>query len=65
MARKLTIIDQLRDALAKRLETETQLEIAKATKISQPRLSRFLSGDKGLSLESAAKLAQYLRLQLR
>ena len=62
---KTTIIDELRGALAAATESgKTQVEIAKSTKVRQEHLSRFLSGDRGLSLERAAKLCSYLKLHL-
>jgi transcriptional regulator with XRE-family HTH domain len=59
---KQNVIDQLRKAI--RASGQTQLEIAEATGIPQGNLSRFLRGERGLSLESFARLCVHLGLSL-
>lgn len=59
---KQNVIDQLRKAIEESGETQTAL--AAATGINQGNLSKFLSGERGLSLEHFAKLCQYLGLTL-
>ena len=41
-----------------------QLSIAEATGISQGNLSKFLRGERGLSLENFAVLCDYFKLKL-
>jgi plasmid maintenance system antidote protein VapI len=59
---KRDIIDQLRKAL--RESDESQLAIAKAVEIDQGNLNRFINCERGISLETAAKLCTYLKLEL-
>lgn len=56
------IVEQLRHAIANCGESE--YAIAKATGISQSVLNRFVSGKRGISLETAATLCLYLNLRL-
>lgn len=56
------VIQQLRKAI--RESGETQLAIAEATGVAQGNLSRFLRGERGLSLDSFAKLCRHFRLHL-
>jgi transcriptional regulator with XRE-family HTH domain len=60
---RLTIIDQLRRATAGC--GESQSEIARQTGIDRAMLNQFIRGERSLSLESAAKLCQYLGLALK
>ncbi len=62
MPTKKNIIDQLRRAM--RDSGESEYAIAKATGISQSIVNRFMSGERGISLETAASLCAYLRLDL-
>ena len=57
-----TIIEQLKQAIAKSKETE--YAIAKRAGVSQSVLNRFMHDERGISLETAAKLCEYLKLQL-
>ncbi len=57
-----SIVDQLRTAIEK--SGETQYAIAQATGVSQSVLNRFINGERGISLETAAKLCQHLDLDL-
>jgi len=57
------IVEQLKQAIAKSHETE--YAIAKGAGVSQSVLNRFMHGERGISLETAAKLCEYLKLQLR
>jgi len=57
-----SIVDQLRQAM---LDSGlTQYRIAKDTGVPQPVVNRFISGERGITLETAAKLCDYLRLRL-
>jgi transcriptional regulator with XRE-family HTH domain len=56
------IVDQLRRAM--RESGETEYAIAKASGVSQSVVNRFLSSERGISLETAAKLCEYLKLDL-
>jgi predicted transcriptional regulator len=42
----------------------TQYRIAKDTGISQPMITRFVKGDRGISLDTADKVVEYLSLEL-
>ena len=59
---KRNIIDQLRRAVAE--SDESQLAIATALGIDQGNLNRFVRGERSISLETAAKLCEYLKLDL-
>jgi transcriptional regulator with XRE-family HTH domain len=50
-------VDQLQHAIKR--SGDTQYAIAQATGISQSVLNRFLNGERGISLDTAAKLCQY------
>jgi transcriptional regulator with XRE-family HTH domain len=58
----LTIIDELREAILN--SGETEYRVAKESGVAQPILNRFLRGERGVSLETAAKVCQYLSLHL-
>jgi transcriptional regulator with XRE-family HTH domain len=62
MPTKKNIIDQLRRAM--RDSGETEYAIAKASGVSQSVVNRFVSGERGISLETAAKLCEYLGIEL-
>jgi transcriptional regulator with XRE-family HTH domain len=57
-----SIVEQLQQAITR--SGETQYAIAQATGVSQSVLNRFINGERGISLETAAKLCQYLDLDL-
>ena len=57
------IIEELRRAI--RDSGESEYAIGKATGVSQSILSRFVNGERGISLETAAKLCEHLELELR
>lgn len=57
-----SIIDQLRQAMAK--SNQTLYAIAKGSGVSQSILSRFARGERDVSLETAARLCNYLELDL-
>lgn len=59
---KRSIIDQLRKAIAE--SGESQLSIANALDIDQGNLNRFVRGERSISFETAAKLCEYLKLDL-
>ena len=58
-----SIVDQLRRAI--RASGQTEYAIAKGSGVSQSIVNRFVSGERGISLETAAKIAAYLKLNLR
>jgi plasmid maintenance system antidote protein VapI len=60
--KKLTVIDQLRNAIAE--SGEPELAIAQALGIDQGNLNRFVKGERGISMETFAKLCEYLKLEL-
>jgi transcriptional regulator with XRE-family HTH domain len=62
MATRKNIIDQLRRAM--RDSGESEYAIAKASGVSQSVVNRFVSGERGISLETAARLCEYLNLHL-
>lgn len=57
---------RLLDAIRKAIEVsgKTRYRIAKDTGISQPRLSRLMSGERGLSYDALEKLTDYLGLEI-
>jgi transcriptional regulator with XRE-family HTH domain len=57
------ISDDLRRAIEK--SGQSQLQIAKATGVSQPVINRFVRRERGISFDAAERLAAYLRLRLR
>lgn len=58
-----SIVDQLRRAIKD--SGQTEYAIAKESGVSQSIVNRFVSGERGISLETAAKLCAYLKLDLR
>ena len=56
------LVDELREAILHCGQTEYR--VAKESGVAQPIVNRFLRGERGISLETAAKLCQYLRLHL-
>ncbi|MCA9120999.1 MAG: helix-turn-helix transcriptional regulator [Planctomycetaceae bacterium] len=61
--KRKTLAEQIRQAIID--SGITQYRIAKDTGISQPLLTRFVNGDRGISLDTADKLIEYLGLELR
>ncbi len=59
---KRNVIDQLRKAIID--SGESQLSIADATGINQGNLSKFLNGERGLSLDNFSALCEYFKLRL-
>jgi transcriptional regulator with XRE-family HTH domain len=57
-----SVITELRDAIVK--SKLSQYRISKDTGVRQPVLSRFLAGERGISLRTADKLCEYLKLHL-
>ncbi len=55
-------MDELRQAIIH--SGETEYRVAKESNVAQPIVNRFLRGERGISLETAAKLCKYLRLHL-
>jgi plasmid maintenance system antidote protein VapI len=62
-AKKRTIVDQLRQAM--RDSGQTEYAIAKGSGVNQSVVNRFVTGERGISLDTAAKLCEYLDLDLR
>lgn len=62
MGKKLSIIDQLRRAMAE--SGQSQYAIAQGAGVSQSVVNRFAHEERGISLETAAKLCDYLGLDL-
>ena len=58
----LNLVEELRQAI--RNSGETEYRVAKESCLAQPVLNRFLRGERGVSLETAAKVCQYLGLHL-
>ena len=56
------VIDQLRKVIVD--SGESQLSISEATGINQGNLSKFLNGERGLSLDNFAVLCAYFKLKL-
>ena len=56
-------MDQLQKAIAD--SDETEYAIAKVSGVSQSVVNRFVHGQRGISLETVAKLCDYLKLDLR
>jgi transcriptional regulator with XRE-family HTH domain len=59
---KQNVVDQLRKGIE--ASGESQLSLAEATGINQGNLSRFMRGERGLSMENFAKLCAHLGLSL-
>jgi transcriptional regulator with XRE-family HTH domain len=57
------LADVIRDAI--RETGQSAFAVARAAGVSQPVLSRFLSGERGILLDTAEKLCQLLGLELR
>lgn len=63
MAREsTTIVEQLRQAMLK--SGQSEYGIAKGAEVSQSIVNRFARGERGMSLETAAKICSYLELEL-
>lgn len=56
------ILDAICDAIE--ASGKTRYRIAKDTGISQPQLSRLMSGERGLSINALERLTDYLRLEV-
>ncbi len=59
----MNVIDQLRKVIED--SGESQVSISEATGINQGNLSKFLSGERGLSVDNFALLCSYFKLKLR
>lgn len=57
---------QVTDAIRQAIETSDQApaQIAKGAGVARSQISRLLSGERGLSLETAERLAAYLGLEI-
>lgn len=62
MTKKRSIVEQLRHAI--RDSGQTEYAIAKGSGVSQSVVNRFVNGERSISLETAAKLCEYLDLDL-
>ena len=58
-----TIVHQLQQAIAD--SGQTVYAVAKGADVDRALLGRFVAGQRGISLTTAAKLATYFNLQLR
>lgn len=58
-----TIVDQLRQAIV--ASGKTHYRLWKDSGVTVPALGRFMAGERGLTFDSAAKLATALGLELR
>ena len=56
------IVETLKQAILK--SEMSRYELANISKVSEAVLSRFLSGERGITLETAGKIAKTLKLQL-
>lgn len=63
VAKRSSIVEQLRKAM--RDSGQTEYAIAKGSGVSQSVVNRFATGERGISLDTAAKLCDYLDLDLR
>ena len=59
----MNIAEQLRQAAAD--SGQTGYALAKGSGIDRSMMVRFLNGDRGFNLDTAAKLAEYLGLELQ
>lgn len=57
-----SIVDQLRKAIAE--SGQTEYGIAKGAGVSQSVVNRFVNGERGIGLDTAARLCAYLGLEL-
>ncbi len=57
-----SIMDQLRQAIAD--SGQSEYAIAKGAGVSQSVVNRFVHGERGISLDTAARLCAYLQLDL-
>ena len=57
-----SVVDQLRKAIED--SGESQIAIAEATGVNQGNLSKFMRGERSLSLETFAALCEYLKVDL-
>ena len=57
-AKKRNIVDQLRQEM--RDNSQTEYAIAKGSGVNQSVVNRFVNGERGISLDTAAKLCEYL-----
>jgi transcriptional regulator with XRE-family HTH domain len=60
--KKLSFTNQIRQAVDD--ADETRYRIAKNTGMSQSMMSRFMTGDRGLSMKALDGLAEYLGLEI-
>lgn len=64
MAEELPLVQALRDAIQKALKEGRSLgDIARSCELTHPQLSRFLRGERSLTLETAAKLYAHFGLK--
>jgi predicted transcriptional regulator len=63
MPKKLTLTELILQAMES--SGQTRYRIAKETGLSQAALSRFVHGERGLSLQSLETLLNYLGLEVR
>lgn len=61
-AKQLKLSDQIRQAIAE--SEHTRYRICQATGLNEAALSKFFHGERGMSLESIDKLAEFLELEI-
>lgn len=61
--KRATIVQRLRQAMLD--SGQTEYAIAKSAGVNQSVVNRFMNNERGISLETAAKLCTYLDLDLR
>ncbi|HEY1603619.1 MAG TPA: helix-turn-helix transcriptional regulator [Pirellulales bacterium] len=59
---KRNLVEQLRKAIAD--SSQTEYALAKGSGVSQSIVNRFIKGERSIGLETAAKLCEYLNLDL-
>jgi len=59
----MSLPEQLREAIS--ATGQTTYRVAKESGVSFPVVYRFLKGERGITLDTAGKLADYLGLELR
>lgn len=60
--KRATLFDQIRQAVVD--SDDTRYQISQQTGIDQSALSRFVSGERGLSEDAMNRLANYLQLEI-
>lgn len=66
MASKIDVVEQLRRAIKQELRQSdtTKYVLAKETGVNWSVIDRFVTGERGISLATASKFCEYLKLEL-